>query len=174
MAGQLEAPFLLEETGSTRSKVLGRMANLHIIDAAQRDTNRDISQALQEISRLEGDITALDEQLQEYADLEEQELRLQKLEHLLQRLSELDRELQKLEEAKARLEQNRQRRDQKVLAGCRELMTPMKPCGFDRLLRKCRSHGITGTRSRTMEELRPAAGKSKPPRAGAGRGCWKG
>ena len=36
LAGQLEAPFLLEETGSTRSKVLGRMANLHIIDAAQR------------------------------------------------------------------------------------------------------------------------------------------
>lgn len=163
LAGQLEAPFLLEETGSTRSKVLGRMANLHIIDAAQRDTNRDISQALQEISRLEGDITALDEQLQEYADLEEQELRLQKLEHLLQRLSELDRELQKLEEAKARLEQNRQQTQEimKVLDKLSRVDDAYElHAAFDRLLREMQEiQTLQEKRRRTLEELETCSHK---------------
>ena len=44
LATQLESPFLLNESGTTRSKILGRMANLHIIDAAQRETLRDNSQ----------------------------------------------------------------------------------------------------------------------------------
>ena len=108
LASQLEAPFLLEESGTTRSKILGRMANLHIIDAAQRDTLRDTSQALHEISRLEGDIELLDQQLQNYANLEEEETRLESLEQLLKRFSELDREVRILEEARNTLRQTRQ------------------------------------------------------------------
>ena len=157
LAGQLEAPFLLEETGSTRSKVLGRMANLHIIDAAQRETNRDIGQALQEISRLDEDIASLDVQLQEYADLEEEELRLQKLEHLLQRLTELDRELQKLEEARELLEQNRLQTEEikKVLAGLSRVDDAYEcHAANDRLLREMQEiQRLQEQRSRTMEEL---------------------
>jgi exonuclease SbcC len=108
LASQLEAPFLLEESGASRSKILGRMANLHIIDAAQRDTLRDTNQALQEIGRLEGDIESLEQQLQDYNNLEEEQTRLESLEQLLKCFSELDREVRLLEEARNLLRQNRQ------------------------------------------------------------------
>ena len=178
LAGQLEAPFLLEETGSTRSKVLGRMANLHIIDAAQRETNRDIGQALQEISRLDEDIASL-MQLQEYADLEEEELRLQKLEHLLQRLTELDRELQKLEEARELLEQNRLQTEEikKVLAGLSRVDDAYEcHAAIDRLLREMQEiQRLQEQRAGLWKNSRPAAGKSKPLRGWSrSRGGWKG
>jgi len=157
LSSQLEAPFLLEETGSTRSKVLGRMANLHIIDAAQRDTNRDIGQALQEISRLEGDIASLDVQLQEYADLEEEELRLQKLESLLQRLTELEGTLQKLEEARDLLEENRRQTEEtvKVLAELARIDEAYESYAvFNRLLREMQEiQELQEKRRRTLEEL---------------------
>ena len=105
LAGQLEAPFLLEESGSTRSKILGRIANLHIIDAAQRDTLRDVSQAQQEISRLENEIEALEAELQRYEDLKEEEVRLRDLERLLGRLTALEDEARRLEELRCRREE---------------------------------------------------------------------
>ncbi|NLV15733.1 MAG: AAA family ATPase [Syntrophomonadaceae bacterium] len=108
LAGQLEAPFLLEESGGTRSKILGRMANLHIIDAAQREALRDVSQASQEINRLNEDIAALDEQLAEYDDLEDQIIRLQQLESLLVTLKAREEELHTLEALLARLKQTDQ------------------------------------------------------------------
>ncbi|NLB19004.1 MAG: AAA family ATPase, partial [Syntrophomonadaceae bacterium] len=108
LAGQLEAPFLLEESGGTRSKVLGRMANLHIIDAAQRDALRDVGQATQEINRLNEDIAVLDGQLADYGDLEDQTNRLRQLESQLARLKTLGDELQVLEKLLVRLNKVKQ------------------------------------------------------------------
>ena len=62
---------------------------------------------MQEITRLEAEVKALEIQLQDYIDLEEEETRLKNLENLLKRWSELDHELQLLEELHSRLEHNR-------------------------------------------------------------------
>ena len=45
LAEQLEAPFLVSENGSNRAKALGRLIGIHIIDAAQRATLKDIIDA---------------------------------------------------------------------------------------------------------------------------------
>lgn len=158
LAGQLEAPFLLEESGTTRSKILGRMANLHVIDAAQRDTIRDTNQASQEIGRLEADIEALDVKLQEYANLEEEENRLQSLELLLQNLTELDREVRQLEEARERLEQNRQQTVaiQVVLGQLDQIDEAFESQAVvGRLLRELQEiRGLQEHRNHTLEELK--------------------
>ncbi len=101
-ASQLEAPFLLEESGGSRSKVLGRMANLHIIDAAQRDATRDIGQATQEIGRLTGDIQQIDKELLEYLDLEDREKLLQELVGQMEMLKDLEERLVDLQELRDR------------------------------------------------------------------------
>ncbi len=158
LASQLEAPFLLEESGTTRSKVLGRMANLHIIDAAQRETLRDTSQALQEISRLEGDIELLDQQLQNYAQLEEEETRLANLEQLLRRFADLDREVRMLEEARDFLLQNRQQ-----MAEIRDVLKQLdqldeayqNQVAITRLLQDLQEiQGLREQRNQTLEELK--------------------
>jgi len=158
LASQLEAPFLLEESGTTRSKILGRMANLHIIDAAQRDTIRDANQAGQEINRLEGDIAALDLQLQEYADLGEEENRLQSLETLLQRLTELDLKVKQLEEAKQLLEQNRRQMEEvRVALGQLEQIEEAyeSQTVAGRLLQELQEiRGLQEQRNQTLEELK--------------------
>ena len=158
LAGQLESPFLLEESGTTRSKILGRMANLHIIDAAQRDTIRDTNQASQEIARLKGDIEALDVKLQEYATLGQEEKRLQSLELLLQNLTELDREVRQLEEARKLLEQNRQQTVaiQVVLRQLDQIDEAYESqAAVSSLLRELQEiRGLQEHRNHTLEELK--------------------
>ncbi|MGE5543910.1 MAG: AAA family ATPase [Bacillota bacterium] len=158
LASQLEAPFLLEESGTTRSKILGRMANLHIIDAAQRDTLRDTNQALQEISRLEGDIESLEIQLQDYADLEEEETRLQAIEQLLQRLTELDQKVTQMEEAGNHLEQNRRQMTEirAVLGQLDQIDEAYEiQTAIGRLSRELQEiRGLQEQRNQTLEELK--------------------
>lgn len=158
LAGQLEAPFLLEESGTTRSKILGRMANLHIIDAAQRETLRDTSQALQEINRLEGDVESLEVQLQDYTDLEEKEARLESLENLLKRWAELDREVRLLEEVRIRLDQN-----QKQMTETRTVLDQLECIDeayegqslMGKLARELQEiRGLLDQRNQALEELR--------------------
>ncbi|MGE5417262.1 MAG: AAA family ATPase [Acidobacteriota bacterium] len=88
LARQLEGPFLMEESGATRSKVLGRVANLHIIDAAQRDVLRDVNMFSQEASRLDHEIKEIEEQLEAFVDLEAADTKLADVEKLMHRLAE--------------------------------------------------------------------------------------
>jgi len=68
-ASQLEGPFLLSDTGATRAKAIGRLLGVHVIDAAIRDTSRDLARSTQESSRLRSEIQALDEKLELFKDL---------------------------------------------------------------------------------------------------------
>ncbi|MGE5404812.1 MAG: AAA family ATPase [Candidatus Saccharibacteria bacterium] len=83
LSRQLEGPFLMEESGATRSKVLGRVANLHIIDAAQRDVLRDANTFSQEASRLDTEIKEIEGQLESFADIEMHEETLTTAERLI-------------------------------------------------------------------------------------------
>ena len=111
---QLEAPFLLAETGSVKAKAIGRLYGVHIVDAALRETVRDMSRAQQEERYLEERLRQVTASLVNYSDLPElarkvQELsvKLAKIEALTERLDkclglkqgkeELDAYIQKVE-----------------------------------------------------------------------------
>lgn len=70
LAEQLEPPFLISESGSNRAKALGRLVGVHIIDAAQRSTIKDLTDAQQILKLLKDDIRRINEELKEYDGLE--------------------------------------------------------------------------------------------------------
>ena len=58
LAEQLEPPFLLSESGSNRAKALGRLIGVHIIDAAQRSTIKDLLETEQLKKLINNEIAA--------------------------------------------------------------------------------------------------------------------
>jgi exonuclease SbcC len=94
---QLEGPFLMAETGSLRARAIGRLLGVHVVDAAMRNTQRDLRTVKTEVSRLEREVERYDRDLQPYADIPEQEARLLQAEALLNRAQAVSRRLQRLE-----------------------------------------------------------------------------
>ncbi len=94
---QLEGPFLLADTGSVRAKAIGRLLGVHVVDAAHRETQKDLRAVRQEMARLESQLARYDEELAQFADIPEQEERLAQAEAKAARASELDRRLQRLQ-----------------------------------------------------------------------------
>lgn len=80
LAEQLEPPFLLSESGGNRAKALGRLIGIHIIDAAQRATSRDLVETQQHNRTLNNNIEGLRKELERYKDLHliKAEINLQK------------------------------------------------------------------------------------------------
>lgn len=104
LAEQLEAPFLISESGSNRAKALGRLVGIHIIDAAQRTTLKDLIDAQQRQKLLESDITAVKEELQSYKDIELLAERVSSLKDTLEKLKQYKSRLSKLTQLKQELE----------------------------------------------------------------------
>ena len=69
VAGQLEGPFLLNQPGSLKSRAIGRLHAVHIIDAAARDTAQDIARLQREARRLDEQVGYLDGELTNFSDL---------------------------------------------------------------------------------------------------------
>ncbi|MFA9456022.1 AAA family ATPase [Halalkalibacter sp. AB-rgal2] len=95
---QLDGPFLLEETSSTRAKVLGRISGAHFLDMAIRQTTRDVSQLNQRTRQEEETIDKLTKELEPFGhiDLLKEKLDLagqemQRLEALMQRKKQLEK-----------------------------------------------------------------------------------
>ncbi|GAB6932166.1 AAA family ATPase [Calditerricola satsumensis] len=66
LAMQLDPPFLLGERAAVRAKVLGLLSGAHIIDAAIRDTQRDVQALGQAIRHHEQEIERLRAELKPY------------------------------------------------------------------------------------------------------------
>ena len=75
----MDSPFLIAETAANRAKIIGRIANLHIIDAAQRELLRDIRSHSRQKADLEAEIAKLEEEKEEYRDLPAKEKLLAKI-----------------------------------------------------------------------------------------------
>ncbi|GAE30827.1 AAA family ATPase [Alkalihalobacillus hemicellulosilyticus] len=95
---QLDGPFLLEETSSTRAKVLGRISGAHFLDMAIRQTTRDVSQLNQRTRQEEETIDKLKKELEPFAhiDLLKEKLDLagqemQRIETLMARKKHLEK-----------------------------------------------------------------------------------
>lgn len=82
---QLEGPFLLSSTGSTRAKAIGRLVGAHIIDRAIRDSVTDLRRSSQLVERIQADLEENKEQLKEFENLGEIEKGLIQSEHLLKK-----------------------------------------------------------------------------------------
>jgi exonuclease SbcC len=99
---QLEPPFLLSEPGSIKAKAIGRLNGVHIIDAASRDTNRDLTRLNSEEKQYREQLAEVEEELMQFSDLAYMENILLLLEERHARLKQLG----------ARLENLRRLRDQ--------------------------------------------------------------
>ncbi|HHV19601.1 MAG TPA: AAA family ATPase [Thermoanaerobacterales bacterium] len=104
LAEQLEAPFLISESGSNRAKALGRLVGIHIIDAAQRTTLKDLVDAQQRHKLLEKDIAALKDELAIYKDIEVIAEKISCLKNILEKLKQKRLRLSKLTQLKQELE----------------------------------------------------------------------
>lgn len=96
LAEQLEAPFLIAESGSNRAKALGRLVGIHIIDVAQRTTLKDLVDAQQRHKLLEKDITVLKDELKSYKDIEVLAEKISNLKGTLEKLKHKRSHLSKL------------------------------------------------------------------------------
>lgn len=96
---QLDAPFLLEGSGISqlRAKAIGRLSGVHIIDAAQSSLASDVRRLTQLENRLAAEKERLEQQLEQYQQLED-------LQFQLQRAQGLAAELESREQARAELE----------------------------------------------------------------------
>lgn len=101
---QLEGPFLMAETGSLRARAIGRLLGVHVVDAAMRNTQKDLRTVKGEVGRLEQQLERYDQELTQYDDIPEQELRLERAEALLAAAEAAQRRLQRLEQVRADLD----------------------------------------------------------------------
>lgn len=100
IARQLDSPFLISESAANRAKIIGRIANLHIIDAAQRELLRDIRSRSRQKADLEVEIAKLEEEKQDYEDLPSKEKQLKQIKSYLDTLQKLKSKAEQLEEIK--------------------------------------------------------------------------
>lgn len=82
IAYQLDGAFLLENPGTTRAKAIGRLGDAHIVDAAQREIQRDLRALGQEIEKKKSQFAEEEKLLLNYQHLPDWESRLQKIDQL--------------------------------------------------------------------------------------------
>lgn len=95
---QMDSAFLVNDSGPRRTKIIGRVVNLHVIDSAQRTAENDLKIAKREKSKFEDDIKSLEEKLAEFKDLPAQEAALKKAFELMKEVSDLKVKTEKLQE----------------------------------------------------------------------------
>lgn len=102
---QLEPAFMLSEPGSVKAKAIGRLNGVHIIDAASRDTHRDLTRLNQEEKGLREQLDEVEQELEQFSDIEY-------LENILLLVEEKQTRLKELAARKERLQVlNRQYKD---------------------------------------------------------------
>lgn len=101
---QLDPPFLLSETGTMRAKAIGRIVNTNILDAAERDIMKDISNNNLVIKGYEKQLSDIDEELQQYCDIDTEEENIKIIESLFSRIDEINLKFEKMKEFKDKIE----------------------------------------------------------------------
>ncbi|HHY42253.1 MAG TPA: AAA family ATPase [Thermoanaerobacterales bacterium] len=104
LAEQLEPPFLISESGSNKAKALGRLVGIHIIDAAQRITLKDLMDYQQRYKLLERNISQLTTELESYKDIDEIAKKISHLNNILEKLKQKRNILLKLTQLKEEFE----------------------------------------------------------------------
>lgn len=104
LAEQLEPPFLISETAGNRAKALGRLVGVHIIDAAQRSTNRDLTNTEQHFKFIKKEIGKIKEELKDYDNISQLKIKIDNLKKILTQLKQYHIKYLKLKEIDEKLE----------------------------------------------------------------------
>ncbi|WP_100373134.1 AAA family ATPase [Bacillus sp. FJAT-45037] len=103
LSGQLDGPFLLEQTSSLRAKTIGRISGAHYLDMAIRDTSKDLSGLTQRVKLEEGELDQLTSELEPFESLDKQRAELDRGEEALQVLREKHELLNRFKQQKERV-----------------------------------------------------------------------
>lgn len=66
---QLEAPFMIGESPSTRAAIIGHLTGVHLVDAAIRELNKDITGNNRDMKTFHQQVEEIEEELQDFSDL---------------------------------------------------------------------------------------------------------
>lgn len=100
---QLDPPFLLSETGTLRAKSIGRIVNTNIIDAAERDIMKDISNNNISIKNFDRQLEEIENDLLMYSEIDIEGKIIEKIELLLQTIDTINQKIQKLNEVRIKI-----------------------------------------------------------------------
>lgn len=109
---QHEGAFMLSDDPGTRAAAIGRLTGVQVVDAAIRDVAKDITNAQREMKSKERERERLANELQKFADLEQEERLIQAAEVALYEAGKLDEAISFLTSAEADLKQVAQERAQ--------------------------------------------------------------
>jgi len=101
---QLEGPFLLSQTASTKANAIGRLVGVHIIDDALSDTLKDIKNLKSRKRNHEEDLEKLNAELKEYDYLEDLILKANRLREIKAIINDKQKKITVLTEKKQLLE----------------------------------------------------------------------
>ncbi|MDQ0206271.1 AAA family ATPase [Alkalicoccobacillus murimartini] len=106
LAQQLDGPFLLEQPGSMRAKTIGRISGAHFLDAAIRDTSRDLSSLNQSKRWSEEQTENLQQELEPYKDIVTTGQKLQQAYSELEEITTKQTALETLQDKQKTLQTN--------------------------------------------------------------------
>jgi exonuclease SbcC len=93
---QLDPPFLLAETGSVKAKAIGSIVKTHLLDASERDVQKEILQLTTETKELEKQLEEKEAEISKYGDMAKLENVMGRLEELIKKLKEKNTAYEKL------------------------------------------------------------------------------
>ncbi|MCK8817763.1 AAA family ATPase [Natroniella sulfidigena] len=100
---QLDGAFLLNAPITKRAKVLGRLIKVHIVDAAIRDTSKDLRELKQEEKRVKQELVELDNKLEEFNDLPALAKEIKKQEELLVQIKKINQKVTEIKSFQQRM-----------------------------------------------------------------------
>lgn len=103
LASQLEGPFLLDKSGSTKSKAIGKLVGVHIIDEALKELNKDLLNIQSDVRKLNNDYENINNDLKQYDNLESLRERLESSEEKIEELKYKYKKLENLKNIKTKL-----------------------------------------------------------------------
>lgn len=66
---QLEAPFMIGESPSTRAAIIGHLTGVHLVDTAIRELSKDITGNNRDMKTFHQQVEEIEEELQDFSDL---------------------------------------------------------------------------------------------------------
>ncbi|MEY8751181.1 AAA family ATPase [Alkalicoccobacillus gibsonii] len=125
LAQQLDGPFLLEQPGSMRAKTIGRISGAHYLDAAIRDTSRDLHSLNQSKRWSEEQTEQLKKDLEPYEQVIRSGEQLEKASHLFEEIKSKQARLESLQSKHQDLHTNQglMKQSQDKLDSLKELPT---------------------------------------------------
>lgn len=96
VAYQLDGHFMLSDSPISRASAIGRLTGVHLVDAAIREKSKEIRALTVDTNAAESRIEELNEELKQYAFLDEEEKRLLSIKGFIMAAEQLEKKLEYL------------------------------------------------------------------------------